>query len=335
MIDLDTTGQRANEPGLTREAQKAERKARRKADWDAFWAGAWPKLKAFVAKIPVVLLVALGAAIVAAASTFDWWMSARGWNDLLPGLGLFAYIGAAASVGFWYLGVHFAIEQWQAKDRLWAWIWTGVAAGAYVICIIGVGIATVTNTANAQSEARSSRSEFARLSAERDELRDKLDVYGVDYWEASLKADERKLAAQLAIAKGTFDMPNLDIDGACGLKLSFEQRRACVQANGGVDPHTGEEVKGVRFEIDRSQAGLKRAQEDATRLVEVEEQVATFHLKKGDETALALGAFLGGDAQGNTALLIVFVVITALFLGCGGFMGHWLWTTLIPQKGDD
>lgn len=324
MTDLDPTGLRANDPGLTREALKAERKAERKAWWAAFWAKAGRI-------VPRIVLGAFLLSIAAAATIYEWWTSARGWKDLLPGVGVFAYAAAAASVGFWYAGIYKVREQLAAGDKTEARIWMAVAAASYLICITGVAIATLTNTGEARAEALESRRELAQLTARRDELADRLDLYSVDFWTSAVAADERKLKAQLAIAKGTFDMPDLDIEGACSRKLSFEQRRACVHANGGVDPHTGVEVQGIRYEIERSRNGLQQAKADARQLADLETSIREFDLRTGDATANALAQFLSGEDAANTALLTIFVVLASLFLFCGGFYGDYVARLLLGR----
>lgn len=332
MTDLDITGLRANDPGLTREALKAERREKAKAGRQAFFAACGRVFTAIGRALPRIILGAILLSIAAAATVFDWYMSGRGWQDLLPGIGVFAYAGAAASVGFWYTGVYKARQELKAGDKVEARIWMAVSGAAFLICILGVGIATITNTGQARQAAQESRRELAQLTARRDQLADKLDVYSVDYWTAMKAADERKLAAQLAIAKGTFDMPNLDIDGACGQKLSFEQRRACVHANGGVDPHTGVEVEGVRAEIERSANGLKQAQDDARDLAELEQKIADFDLRTGDATVNALSGFFKGEDTANGVLLGIFVLLSSLFLFCGGFFGDAVVRMMLRSK---
>jgi hypothetical protein len=324
---LDPLAAYANQPRMTKEARRAAAKAGRQK----LASGIWGWLRAAAPRVPIVLLVLILLAVVVAASIFDWFMSARGWRDLLPELGFFANLGAGASVGFWYLGLHYAIRFWRKADRFWAIIWTVVAVSAYVICIVGVLIATVTNTSEARAAAEKSRAELLLLESRRDDLEAKLEVQGVEYWELRVKGAERKLAGQLAIAKGTLEMPDLDIDGACGRKLNFDQRRACVHANGGVDPHTGEEVRGARAEIEAAQQSLKQARLDQAGLVDLQTKIAAFELKKGDATAVALGEFLDGEAAGNTALMWAFAILAGLFLLCGGFFSYWLWALLMPE----
>lgn len=331
MTTLDPTGARANEPGLTPAALKAERKAKARADRQAFFAACGKTLKVIGAHLPKILFVAIGVAIVASATAFDVWMSARGWNDLLPGIGWFAHAGAVAAVGFWYFGVFKAREELKKGDKIEARIWMGVAAAAYLICVLGVGIATVTNTGEAKQAAVDSKRELAEITAKRDELKDKLDLYSVTYWEEAVRQDQRALKAQLNIAKGTYSMPDLDIDGACAGKLNFNQQRACAYANGGVDPHTGVQVLGIVSEIEQSENGLRQAQADEKTLSDLNTQISTFALKTGDATASALGEFLNGEEEGNRVLLIVFVVLSSLFLLCGGLFGDWLARLLLRR----
>jgi hypothetical protein len=328
-MSLDPAALRANagDPGLSKQARKAAAKAKA----DAFRADAWATLKRAAGNLPNLLLVVIALAVVASASAFDWWMSARGWRDLLPGIGLFANAGAAAAVGFWYLGVHNALDKFEStapNDRVWAIAWGVVAGCAYLICVLGVGIATLTNTAEAQRDARASRVAYAQLLSDRDALKTALDVYGVDYWQRQVVNTERALKAQLAIANGTYGLPDLDVDGACAGKLNFNQVRACAYANGGVDPSNGQQVPGLRSQIEAAQAGLKKALKDADDLAAKNAALATFKIKTGDATAEALGSYFDDTASGEKALLIVFVMLTAMFLFCGGFFSHWVWKKL-------
>jgi hypothetical protein len=327
---IDPAGIRANgaDPGLSKAARKAQREAARAAFWDGVWRGSSSGVASAWAHLPKILLVAIGMAVVASASAFDWWMSARGWRDLLPGVGVFAYLGAAAAVGFWYLGIHRALETAEAKDKREAWMWGAVAVAGYAICIIGVTIATATNTSVQQRLAKQSRIELAGYQDEWNRLNDKLELYPVDFWAMKVKQKTRAFDAQVAVARGTFGLPDLEIDGGCAGKLNFDQRRACAYANGGIDPSNGVTVAGARSEIEQAENDLKLAKMQEARRAELKGKIDGFTVKTGDATAAALGDYLQDAVKGNQALLGVFIVLTALFLFCGGFFSHWVWQQL-------
>lgn len=323
MNDLDATGARANAPGLTKDAIRAEKKAAEKARRAAFW----DKVRR---NLPMALLYAILIAIIGSATLFDWFMSSRGWQDILPGLGLFAYFGAAAAVGFWYFGAYQAGAEIYAnkplpkdkRDYTEAAVWSTVAVVAYVVCVGGVIIATLTNTSRAKQEARESRSEYVQLVAERDQLVEQLDLYSPEYWEQRLAADERTAKGRLNIAKATLGMADLDVDGGCAQKLNFNQQRACAYWNGGTDPATGVDVAGILSDIEQNKAGLERAEEQAKRLEVVQEAVRTFKVKTGDETARALGEYFESETAGNQWLIGIITFFSAGFLLCGGLFGH-------------
>jgi hypothetical protein len=323
MTDLDPTGFRANTPGLTKAALREEKRLQRKAAWAAFWAKVG-------ANLPLALLYAIVVAVLGAATLFDWFMSSRGWQDILPGLGLFAFFGAAAAVGFWYFGAYQAgaeIYKNKAKpkdkrDYTEAWVWGTVAIVAYVVCVGGVIIATLTNTSRAKMEAQESRAAYVLLITERDTLAANLDVYSPDHWEQRVKADERTALGRLNIAKATLGMEDLDVDGGCAQKLNFNQQRACAYWNGGTDPATGADVEGILSVIEQDKAGLAKAQADAERLKEVQEAVRTFKIKTGDETARALGEYFESETAGNQWLIGIITFFSAGFLLCGGLFGH-------------
>lgn len=330
MNDLDLTGERANAPGLTKAALKAERKAKSKAAWAARRAAFSAFFKSLGAKLPKIILLALAAGIVIAATIFDWFMSSRGWLDILPSLNVFAQVGAAASVGFWYYGVYRAREEFRQKDMVEGGVWSAIALAGYIICISGVVIATATNTSQAKLAAEASRKELAGLQLERDKLVDALEIYSVDYWTFAKDRDARTLNSQVRMAKGSFDMNDLDPDGACAGKLSFNQRRLCAQANGGVDEFTGEKLIGLRSEIQQDENGLKKAGQQTAELEKLQDRIGKFQVETGDKTARALGMYLKSEDAGNQALLGVFMLLSGLFLFCGGFFGDWFWRRLLP-----
>jgi len=337
MTDLDAAGARANNPGLTPAAKKAAAKAKGKAWWAAFWGGIRGGIAATWNFIVRNLLLWIAIAIVAAASTFDWWMSARGWLDYLPGLGVFAFCGAAASVGFWYIGVRRAREEWREPKATRSIpeivTWTAIAISAFIICLTGLLIATATNSIEAQRAAKASRAEYHALVADRDAMQRKVDLYPVEYWDQAIKQDERALEAQLAIAKGSFGMPDLDIGKTCGSKLSFNQRRLCAIVNGGVDEFTGATVLGLRAEIEQSQNGRRQAVKDEAALQVLITQVRKFTVKTGDATAEAMAAMFDDAFKGETVMGWIFVLVMALFMFCGGFLGDWVMERItVPRR---
>lgn len=323
MMDLDPTGARANDPGLTRDALKAEKRAKSKARWAAFWA----RVRA---NVPLALVYALVVAILASATLFDWYMSSRGWQDILPGLGVFAFAGAAAAVGFWYFGsFQVGAELYKNKalpkdkrDHTEAIVWTVVSVVAYFVCVGGVLVATLTNTAQAKMAAEDSRRAYTLLIAERDELAEYLETYSVDYWEQRVLADERTAKGRLNIAKATLGMADLDVDGGCAQKLNFNQLRACAYWNGGTDPATGVDVDGILSDIEQDKAGLAQAQVNAKRLGELKDQVRTYKVKVGDETTRALAEYFESETTGNQVMILIITLFSAGFLLCGGLFGH-------------
>ncbi len=322
-MELDATGARANAPGLTKQAARAEKKRLAKERSAAMWEKVRTAAVALGKAFPTVLLISIAAAIVIAASVFDWYMSQRGWIDLLPGLGAFAGLGAAASVGFWYYGVHKALEQFQAKDWFEGGIWAGVAVAGYLICVTGVGLATLTNTSQARIAAEDSRKAYNALLVERDGLKSDLEVYSVEYWQAAQKADARTRDQRLKLAQSTLGMADLDVDKGCAQKLNFNQQRACAYWNGGIDPSTGEAVAGILTELEQDQRGLEKAKEKTDQLEALEKEIAGFTVKTGDETSRALVSFFQSEAAGAQAMLIIFAGLSALFLLAGGFFSAW------------
>jgi hypothetical protein len=323
MNDLDPTGARANAPGLTKDAVKAERKAAARARSAAFWG----KVRA---NLPMALMYAIVIAVLCAATLFDWFMSSRGWQDILPGLGLFAWFGAAASVGFWYVGAYQAgaeiyknraLEK-SKRDYTEAWVWGTVAVVGYVVCVGGVIVATLTNTSQAKLAAEDSRKAFNELVLKRDQLAENLEIYDAAYWEQRLEADKRTAKGRLNIAKATLGMTDLDVDGGCAQKLNFNQQRACAYWNGGTDPATGADVIGILSEIEQDEAGLEKAREDEQAFAQLSEQVRTYKVKTGDETARALGEYFESETAGNQWLIGIITFFSAGFLLCGGLFGH-------------
>lgn len=333
MTDLDATGLRANanDPKLTKAAAKAERQRQAKARSDARWKAAGACCAWLWRHLPITLVLSIGFAIIISASTVDWWMSARGWLDLLPGIGFVAYLAAAASVGFWYYGLHKAWEEYWRKRELEAWAWLGVAVAGFLICVIGVGVATLTNTSNARIAAEESRKAYVQLVARRDELRDKLDVQGVDYWEARKKADERTRDNWVNIAVANYKMKDLDVDGGCKTPSNFNQQRACAYYNGGLDPHTGGAVDGILTELEQDQAGLEKAQKYAIELADLDDKVLNFKQETGDATARALVSYFEDESTANQVTLGLFAGLSALFMLAGGIFTAEFLRRVLPK----
>lgn len=342
-MNVDEPAERANVRGWTKEAIKADKQARKaakraadKAARRAFFEGCARGIGNFWDFIlrNVLLSIAIGVSI--GTATWEWWNSARGWQDLYPGIGLVAFIGAAAAVGSWYLSFRMARVEAKKPARqphagasvdtrspaeLVGWILA--AAFSYFICVTGVFIATATNSMEAQQAAKESRIERAALQAERDTLAGELDIYNVEYWEAMIRADQRSIDSQLSMAIGTYEMADLDPNKGCAApKLSFNQRRACVRMNGGVDEFNGETVLGLRTELERSERGLKKARENEAKLTEVTERLREFHVLTGDETAAALGQMMA-IGEGETALAILLLVLSSMFLAASGWCTDW------------
>lgn len=323
MNELDLTGARANDPGLTKDAVKAEKRRKRAAAWAKFWGS--------VAKnLPMALVWAIVVAILGSATLFDWFMSSRGWQDILPGLGFFAFAGAAAAVGFWYFGSYqVGAEHYKNRSRpkdkrdyTEIIVWGVVAAVAYFVCVGGVVIATLTNTSEAKQAAQQSRMEYTLLVTERDELAETLDIYNSAYYDQRVKADERTAKGRLNIAKATLGMADLNVDGGCAQKLNFNQVRACAYWNGGTDPSTGQDVDGILSDIEQDKAGLEKAVANETRLKDLIAQVKTFKVKTGDQTARALGEYFESETAGNQMMIFIISFFSAGFLLCGGLFGH-------------
>jgi hypothetical protein len=330
---FDPLLQHAEEVGLSRSVERDLRRRKAKAERQAALQRAGSGGVSFGLFTMKNALLFIAMPIVVAASMFDWYMSARGWQDLLPRIGFFAYIGAAASVGLWYVWVRRAREEFRAGNMGEGWLAATAAAAAYVICVTGVIVATATNAEEAQQAAKESRLDLAKLKADRDNLQGKLEIQDEAYWQAALGNYERQLRSHEAIAQSTYKMPNLEVEKACSgqfteggpvAKLNFNQIRSCVHANGGIDPHTGEAVIGLRAEIEQAQQGLESAQQDRAKLDKLVQSIQDFHLIEGDATAIALAEMFGNAFDGDQVLGWVFVVISALFLFAGGFLGDWV-----------
>jgi hypothetical protein len=343
-MTLDTTASRANEPGWSREAlradkekKKADKKAKAKAGRQAVFRAIGNFLGDVWDFILRNLLLALALGASAATGAWEWVNSGRGWLDLYPGLGLWTYVGSAGAIFLWYLGFRKAREEGREPKDKRSMVeitgWAGAAFTGYFVLVAGVFIATATNQIEAQRAAKESRSEFVQLRSDRDALRQKLELYPVEYWEAAIVQDERAIEAQTGIAKGSFEMPNLDYGekGACAGKLSFNQRRLCAIVNGGVDEYTGERIIGLRAELDQSKRGLKTAKEDAATLADLDAKVRNFKVVTGDETAEAVNAMFG-EEKGDAALGWLLLALSSVFLLGSGWATDWVFETIERKR---
>lgn len=352
-MTIDPTAERANDPGWTKQA-KAEAKAQARAQARAekarvdaakkagaqawrravlhnvgrFFVEAWD----FILR-NLMLSIAIGATI--ATGAWEWWNSSRGWQDLYPGAGLFAYIGALGAVGLWFVAFRMAREEGRkpkgerSVPELVGWI--VAALFSYIVCVAGVFVATATNSIEAQKAASQSRIDYSDLVAKRDTLQETLETFSVEYWEAMIKQDRRTLDAQLGIARGTFEMADLDVDGACAAKLSFNQRRLCAQVNGGIDEFTGQPVKGLRSELERSEFNLTTARANVEKLADLEKQIQEFRVLSGDETSEAMGSMFDFmKAEASMGLILLF--LSSVFLATSGWTGDWSLQKIEAQR---
>ncbi|MGL4443096.1 MAG: hypothetical protein ACRCU1_05690 [Alsobacter sp.] len=333
MIDLDDAGSRANQPGLTKAALKAERKAAAKARRAAWWAS----IKSGVAEARDFILrnLVLSLAFAALASLFawEWFNSARGWGKLYPGLEGLAVIGAAGAVGLYFIAVHKGIEYFRQKDLGWGFLWASVAAAMFVVSLWGVWSAVASNSVAAREAAETSRKAYQELTLEIAELEDDLEINSPEIFELAINRDSRALAGLIATARGTYGMQDLDVEGACaGEKLNFNQRRYCTFANGGIDENTGRAVDGLRSEIEASQRGLKLAQEKAAELAELKTKAAGYVIDRSDEQYQAVEAFATATVSAEKINGIAFAVVSALLLFGGGVLGWWVFEQIEAKR---
>lgn len=340
---LDTTAARANEPGFTKEAERkfrkaekdrrrAEKKTANRAAWGKFFGTIWRGIAETWDFAVRNLILTLAIASSIATASWEWMNSARGWRDLYPGYDFWTSIGALGSIGLWYLAFRKAREEGRktptlkpdqggrSTTELVGWILA--AMFSYLVCVAGVFVATATNSYQAQEAARKSKIEYANMVAKAEALRDTLDVYSVDYWDAVIKQQTRQLDSQLQIAKGTYEMADLDTNGACAGKLSFNARRLCVRVNGGVDEFSGEEVAGIRTELERSTRGKAKALADKEELAKLEGQIRTFRVLSGDETSAAMGAMIS-SIDAASSLGILYLILSSIFLLASGWSTDW------------
>ncbi len=353
-MSLDPTATRANETGWSPDALRAEREAKREAKrqadrakraaaWSGFWGAIWTAISWTARAIWTAIAetwdfmvrnLVLTAAIAASITTalWEWTNTAAGWRDLYPNYGIWTSVGAAGSVSLWYLSFRKAREEGRKdakkpkadggldKVELVGWIMAGVFA--FIVCVAGVFVATATNYYKAQLAAKQSKTAFVELQAKRDALAATLEVYSVDYYDAVLKQQNRMLESQVQIAKGTFDMADLDVDKGCSGKLSFNQRRLCARVNGGVDEATGEQIVGLRTEIEQSERARKAAVENTAELERLRDEVANFNVLDGDETADAIGSMAKG-VDSASMMGVLYIVLSGIFLLASGWAADW------------
>lgn len=345
-MTLDPIAARANEPGWTKEARKAEaaakkaaKKAKARADRAAFFAGiggaivwAWTT---FLSNI--VLVAAVGACI--GTGLWEWVNTWGGWRDMYPGVGGWTMVGAAGGVLLWFTSVRLAREEGRkpikpagvttrAEDRrkyrspveLAGWILC--ALFSFAVCVVGVFMNQATNSNRAIEAAQKSKAAFRELVIARDALRQDLEIYNSEYWDAAKSNDERALDSLVRIAKGSFGMTDLDVDKGCAGNLSFNQRRLCARANGGIDENTGETVVGLRIQIETDARSAEKARKDEAKLADLERQVKDFMILSGDETAGAM-ADIAGARNAAGAMALVYLLLSSAFLFASGWALDW------------
>ena len=158
--------------------------------------------------------------------------------------------------------------------------------------------------------------------SKRDGLASDLEVYNSDYWAATKANDERALDSLVRIAKGSFQMADLDVDKGCAGSLSFNQRRLCARANGGIDENTGETVVGLRIQIENDARAFKKAKADEEDLAELNNQLANFTVLSGDETAAAMGDIVSAKNTAG-AMALLYLVLSSAFLFASGWTLDW------------
>lgn len=350
-MSLDRAAEHANETGWTREAKKAERnrlkaekraarKAKAKADRRAFF-GAVGNVIADIWDFllrNIVLALALGGSI--ATGAWEWVNSGRGWLDLYPGVGIWTYVGSAGGILIWYLGFRRAREEAREPKATRSWFevggWGVAAFTGYAVLVAGVFIATATNQVEAQRAAKESRKEYVALVVDRDKLKAHLEVFDVEYWDQMIVQGTRAIEQLTNNAKGSFDMPDLEVAGGCAAaKLNFNQRRLCARMNGGIDEFSGETVKGLRAEFEQSQRGRAKAVEDEKELANLNAQIKAFKIKTGDETAEAVGAMFAeetSDGDASRSLGWVLLALSSLFLIGSGWATDWALETIERKR---
>lgn len=339
-MTIDPVGQRANDTGWTREALKAERKAKKRAESRAFWAGVAGGLWAIWVFLLGNVVLWLAVSGVVAIGGWEWINTARGWHNLYPGLPDWAPpAGALGAIVLYFhafreMRQHFrkADEARHAeprdetalrKHRGEGLIWLSVTAAAYLVCVAGVFIATATAAQKATRIAEDSRKAYLALQIDRDNLKRKVELNSPDYLAMSLTSAQRTLEALTESARVTHGAPDLDMGSGCPAPpRKFTLERLCVQANGGIDPFSGEVMDGLRMEIQRAKKRLADAEADAQALAKLQAEIDNFRIAEGDETAEALGDML--SVEGGTALSWLLFVLSSLFLYGGGWLNDWV-----------
>ena len=322
-MTIDPAGQRANDTGWTKAAKRAEKKARDKAARKAFFAG----IRGWIATVwdfflrNMVLWLAVAGLI--ALATWEWWNSARGWKNLYPDAGGFIYIGAIGAVVLYF----HSFRQWREHGRANragdSRIWLSVTIAAYCVCVIGVFVATATASEKADRIARDGRKELAQMKVDRQQLAAKIELNDPATLKLILETDTQTLDAFVDAAKRTHGMPDLDMGSGCPAPpKKFTMERLCAQANGGIDPFSGEVMPGLRSELKRDQLAIDNAEEDVEALADLDTAIKGFHVQEGDATADALGEML--SMNGGTVLSWLLLFLSSAFLYGGGWLGDWV-----------
>ncbi len=344
MTELDDTAAMANTPGWTKEAkrlQAEERKAQKKADKaatkarkaaerKAFWAGLGGGVVAVWDFFMRNLLLAFAIAGVAGVAVFEWVNGGNGWQDLYPGIWpAFVWAGAFGVIMLFFVSATKALgeiekgEEGRAGDIVPMVGWILATIMAFVISVAGVFVSTATNSVEAQNAAKASRIEYATLKGQVAALETDLETYTSEYWIGIETQLNRAISSRLALAKNTFSLPDLDPAGACAQpKLNFQQQRMCVRMNGGDDPTTGEAILGIRTELENVQREIKTTAEKEAKLAELQAEVKGFNVKKGDETAVAMGQMIE-DQSGEKTLTTFYWILSSFLLLLSGWGNHW------------
>lgn len=322
-MTIDPSGQRANETGWTKDAKRAEKKARDKAARKAFVANVRGWISAVWDFFLRNLVLWLAVAGLIALATWEWWNSARGWRNLYPDAGIFTYVGAIGAVVLYF----HSFRQWRENGRAGrgseATIWLSVTIAAYCVCVIGVFVATATASEKADRIAREGRKELAQMKVDREALEAKVELNDPKTLQLILETDQRTLDAFVDAAKRTHGMADLDVGSGCPAPpKKFTMERLCAQANGGIDPFSGEVMPGLRSELKRDQLAIDNANADAQALVDLEAAIKNFHVQEGDATADALGEML--SMNGGTVLSWLLLFLSSAFLYGGGWLGDWV-----------
>lgn len=339
MTDLDPAAARANETGWSKDALKAEaerKKAEKKAAGKARWVARGKALLGAAFAVwdfflrNLMLWVSIAGCL--AIGAWEWINTSRGWHVLYPGiLPVFTYVGAIGAVVAYFAAFWRFREAARSNDHKAKVIWLSVTIAAYLVCVAGVFIATATASQVAERAAKESRNEYIGLQIQRRDLVAAVELNDPQVMQLALDADNRTLKSLVDTAKGTYSMPDLDDGSGCPAPpKKFTMERLCAQANGGIDPFDGSVLSGLREEIKRDQLALDRANERVSQLTALDEKIRTFHVQEGDETAEALGQML--EVRGGTVLSWLLLVLSSLFLYCGGWGADWVLETIEAKR---